>query len=145
MQIGVDFVDFSLPGGPAGLRAVIGATAVAAEEAGVDWFTTMDHCFQVEQLRTAHDAMLEGYSVLSFVAAKTVTTLDVLSGGRAFLGIGAAWYEREHLALGVPCPPSARRGRRRRGGSPGGNARGGHTGQQRGGRPGQRGARAGRA
>ena len=76
--------------------------------------------------------MLEGYSVLSFVAAKserlqlgllvtgvtyrhpgllakTVTTLDVLSGGRAFLGIGAAWYEREHLALGVPYPPVAER------------------------------------
>jgi len=76
--------------------------------------------------------MLEGYSVLSFVAAKTerlrlgllvtgvtyrhpgllaktVTTLDVLSGGRAMLGIGAAWYEREHLALGVPYPPVAER------------------------------------
>src|SRR5258708_26813560 len=76
--------------------------------------------------------MLEGYSVLGFVAAKTerlrlgllvtgvtyrhpgllaktVTTLDVLSGGRAMLGIGAAWYEREHLALGVPYPPVAER------------------------------------
>ena len=82
--------------------------------------------------QTAHDPMLEGYSVLSFVAAKTerlrlgllvtgvtyrhpgllaktVTTLDVLSGGRAMLGIGAAWYEREHRALGVPYPPVAER------------------------------------
>ena len=82
----------------------------------------------MEQYRTAHDPMLEGYSVLAFAAAhtsriklgtlvtgvtyrhpgilaKTVTTLDVLSEGRAMLGIGAAWYEREHLALGVPYPP----------------------------------------
>ena len=92
----------------------------------------MDHWFQMEHFATAHDPMLEGYSVLNFVAAKTerlrlgllvtgvtyrhpgllaktVTSLDVLSGGRAFLGIGAAWYEREHRALGVPYPPVAER------------------------------------
>ena len=132
MQIGVHFMNFTLPGGPAGLRAAVGDTAVAAEEAGCDWFTAMDHWFQMEHFATAHDAMLEGYSVLSFVAAKTerlrlsllvtgvtyrhpgllaktVTTLDVLSGGRAMLGIGAAWYEREHLALGVPYPPVSER------------------------------------
>jgi F420-dependent oxidoreductase-like protein len=86
----------------------------------------------MEHFADAHDPMLEGYSVLNFVAAKTerlrlgllvtgvtyrhpgllaktVTTLDVLSGGRSFLGIGAAWYEREHLALGVPYPPVAER------------------------------------
>jgi F420-dependent oxidoreductase-like protein len=105
---------------------------VAADAAGIVRFTAMDHWFQMEQFQTAFDPMLEGYSVLSFVAAKTervqlgllvtgvtyrhpgllaktVTTLDVLSGGRAFLGIGAAWYEREHLALGVPYPPVAER------------------------------------
>src|SRR6202034_583369 len=132
MQIGVHFMNFTLPDGRAGLRAAVGDTAVAAEEAGVDWFTAMDHWFQMEHFATAHDAMLEGYSVLSFVAAKTeritlallvtgvtyrhpgllaktVTTLDVLSGGRAMLGIGAAWYEREHLALGIPYPPVAER------------------------------------
>ena len=132
MQIGVHFMNFTMPGGPAGLRAAVGGTAVAAEEAGVDWFTAMDHWFQMEHFATAHDPMLDGYSVLSFVAAKTerlrlgllvtgvtyrhpgllaktVTTLDVLSGGRAMLGIGAAWYEREHLALGVPYPPVAER------------------------------------
>ena len=132
MQIGVHFMNFTLPDGPAGLRAAVGDTAVAAEEAGCAWFTAMDHWFQMEHFATAHDAMLEGYSVLSFVAAKTerlrlgllvtgvtyrhpgllaktVTTLDVLSGGRAMLGIGAAWYEREHLALGVPYPPVAER------------------------------------
>jgi F420-dependent oxidoreductase-like protein len=132
MQLGVHFMNFTLPGGPAGLRAAVGDTAVAAEEAGCAVFTAMDHWFQMEHFATAHDPMLEGYSVLSFVAAKTerlrlgllvtgvtyrypgllaktVTTLDVLSGGRAMLGIGAAWYEREHLALGVPYPPVAER------------------------------------
>jgi F420-dependent oxidoreductase-like protein len=132
VQIGIHFMNFTMPDGPAGLRAAVGDTAVAAEEAGVDWFTAMDHWFQMEHFATARDPMLEGYSVLSFVAAKTeklrlgllvtgvtyrhpgllaktVTTLDVLSGGRAMLGIGAAWYEREHLALGVPYPPVAER------------------------------------
>ena len=132
MQVGIHFMNFTLPGGAASLRAAVGDTAVAADEAGVAWFTAMDHWFQMEHFATAHDPMLEGYSVLNFVAAKTerlrlgllvtgvtyrhpgllaktVTTLDVLSGGRAFLGIGAAWYEREHRALGVPFPPVAER------------------------------------
>jgi F420-dependent oxidoreductase-like protein len=132
MQVGIHFMNFTLPGGARGLRADLGDTAVAADQAGVTWFTAMDHYFQMEHFATSHDPMLEGYSVLNFVAAKTervrlgllvtgvtyrypgllakiVTTLDVLSGGRAFLGIGAAWYEREHLALGVPYPPVAER------------------------------------
>src|SRR5207253_5752775 len=110
----------------------VGDTAVAADEAGVAWFTAMDHWFQMEHFATAHDPMLEGYSVLSFVAAKTerlrlslmvtgvtyrhpgllaktVTTLDVLSGGRAWLGIGAAWNAEEALGLGIPFPPLAER------------------------------------
>src|ERR1700742_5148791 len=132
MKLGVHFMNFTHPDGPAALRSAVGDTAVAAEEAGLSWFTAMDHYFQMEHFATAHDPMLEGYSVLNFVAAKTerltlsllvtgvtyrhpgllaktVTTLDVLSGGRAMLGIGAAWYEREHLALGVPYPPVAER------------------------------------
>src|SRR5262249_958123 len=132
VRLGIHFMNFTHPGGGAALRAAVGNTAVAAEAAGVDWFTAMDHWFQMEHFATAHDPMLEGYSVLSFVAAKTeqlrlsllvtgvtyrhpgllaktVTTLDVLSGGRAMLGIGAAWYEREHRALGVPYPPVAER------------------------------------
>jgi alkanesulfonate monooxygenase SsuD/methylene tetrahydromethanopterin reductase-like flavin-dependent oxidoreductase (luciferase family) len=132
MQVGIHFMNFTLPGGAASLRAAVGDTAVAADEAGVAWFTAMDHYFQMEHFATARDPMLEGYSVLNFVAAKTerlrlsllvtgvtyrypgllaktVTTLDVLSGGRAMLGVGAAWYEREHRALGVPYPPVAER------------------------------------
>lgn len=121
-------MDFNLPAEPASIAPTIAATAKATEEAGGAWFTAMDHFFQMEHYRTAHDPMLEGYSVLAFAAAhtsrvklgtlvtgvtyrhpgilaKTVTSLDVLSEGRAMLGIGAAWYEREHLALGVPYPP----------------------------------------
>jgi F420-dependent oxidoreductase-like protein len=92
----------------------------------------MDHWFQMESFATAQDPMLEGYTSLGFPAgqtqkirlsllvtgvtyrhpglvAKIVTTLDILSGGRAGLGLGAAWYEREHLGLGVPFPPVSER------------------------------------
>ncbi len=92
----------------------------------------MDHFFQMDRMAPAEDPMLEGYTALGFVAgcterlrlrllvtgvtyrhpgllAKTVTTLDVVSAGRAELGLGAAWYEREHRGLGVPFPPTAER------------------------------------
>ncbi len=127
MRFGFHFFDMNLPGGPAGMAPALRAAAANAEDVGASWFTVMDHFFQMEQFRTAHDPMLEGYTTLGFLAgvtsrvrlgtvvtgvtyrhpgilSKTVTTLDVLSEGRAFLGIGAAWYEREHLALGVPFP-----------------------------------------
>lgn len=132
MRYGIHFMDFNIPGGSAALAPAITGTAEAAEQAGASWFTVMDHYLQMEQFRTSFDPMLEGYTTLGFVAAKTshvklgtivtgvtyrhpgllskiVTTLDVLSEGRAFLGIGAAWYEREHLALGVPYPPMKER------------------------------------
>lgn len=132
MRFGLHFMDFNLPGEPASLAPTIAATAKATEEAGGSWFTAMDHYFQMELFRTAHDPMLEGYTLLGFAAAHTsrvklgtlvtgvtyrhpgilskiVTTLDVLSEGRAILGLGAAWYEREHLALGVPYPPLGER------------------------------------
>ncbi len=92
----------------------------------------MDHYFQMEEFADRHEPMLEGYTALGFLAgrterirlgllvtgvtyrhpgllAKIVTTLDVVSGGRAQLGIGAAWYEREHLGYGVPFPPVSER------------------------------------
>jgi len=132
MRFGFHFMDFNVPGEPASLAPTIAATARATEEAGGSWFTAMDHYFQMEAFRTAHDPMLEGYTVLGFAAAHTsrvklgtlvtgityrhpgvlakiVTTLDVLSEGRAFFGVGAAWYDREHHALGVPYPPMAER------------------------------------
>jgi F420-dependent oxidoreductase-like protein len=128
MRFGFHFLDFTIPGSPASIAPMLRSTAVAAEEVGASWFTVMDHWFQMEAYRTAHDEMLEAYTTLGYIAAvtkrvkigtvvtgvtyrhpallvKTATTLDVLSEGRGFLGIGAAWYEREHLALGVPFPP----------------------------------------
>jgi F420-dependent oxidoreductase-like protein len=128
VRFGFHFFDFTIDGQPATTAAVLRDTAQLAETAGANWFSVMDHYFQMEQYRTAHDPMLEGYTTLGFVAgvtermrlgtivtgvtyrhpgllSKIVTSLDVLSGGRAFMGLGAAWYEREHLALGVPYPP----------------------------------------
>jgi F420-dependent oxidoreductase-like protein len=128
MQLGIHYMNFTQPGvGPEKMGPLLRETAIAAEEIGATWFTMMDHYFQMEHFATAHDPMLEGYTSLGFVAALTkrmqlglmvtgvtyrhpgllaqiVTTLDVLSEGRAILGIGAAWYEREHRALGVPYP-----------------------------------------
>ena len=132
MRVGIHFVNFTLPGAPATLGPTLAETARIAEESGVSVFTLMDHWFQMEMMATSEDPMLEGYTSLGFLAgqtrtmtlgllvtgvtyrhpgllAKIVTTLDVLSGGRAQLGIGAAWYEREHRGLGVPFPPLSER------------------------------------
>jgi len=132
MKLGIHFWNFTLPGGPGALAPALAATARAAEAGGVSNFTLMDHWFQMEEAASSSDPMLEGYTSLGFLAgltermtlgllvtgatyrhpgllAKTVTTLDVLSGGRAQLGIGAAWYEREHRGLGVPFPPVSER------------------------------------
>jgi F420-dependent oxidoreductase-like protein len=132
MRLGVHLVNFSLPGGPESIAPTLAATGRAAEEAGLDNLSFMDHYFQLDFFAGAHEPMLEGYTALGFMAAHTstvelqllmsgvtyrhpgllakiVSTLDVLSGGRAALGIGAAWYEREHRGLGVPFPPLAER------------------------------------
>ncbi len=132
MKLGTHLMRFdSVP--PAQLRDELAATADEAEAAGLSWLSVMDHYFQMESAgfpRT--DPMLEAYTTLGYLAGRTSTvqlgvlvtgvtyrhpgllakigaTLDVLSGGRATLGIGAAWYEREHLAFGVPFPPLSER------------------------------------
>jgi F420-dependent oxidoreductase-like protein len=127
MELGIHFIDF-LPGDSTNLAPTLLATATAAEDIGATMFTLADHFFQMEGVGRAEDPFLEGYTSLGFLAgrttsitlallvtgvtyrhpgvlAKTVTTLDVLSQGRSMFGIGAAWYEREHVALGVPYPP----------------------------------------
>jgi F420-dependent oxidoreductase-like protein len=132
MELGIHYANFTHSGGPEAIGPRLGATARAAEEGGCSTFTLMDHWFQMESFATAQDPMLEGYTALGFLAgqtqtiklallvtgvtyrhpgllAKIVTTLDIVSGGRAQLGIGAAWYEREHLGLGVPFPPISER------------------------------------
>lgn len=132
MKLAIHNPSFSYAGGPESIAPTLAATARAAEEGGADQFTLMDHWFQIHSVGPHTEPMLEGYTALGFLAgqtermrlgllvtgvtyrhpgllAKTVTTLDVLSGGRAQLGIGAAWFEEEHDALGVPYPPLAER------------------------------------
>lgn len=132
MDIGVHYMTFSVAGGQAAISDAFLETAVAADEAGFDQLSVMDHWFQMDRFAPATEPMLEAYTALGFAAGvtkrlrlgtlvtgvtyrypallvKTATTLDVLSKGRAFFGIGAAWYEREHLGLGVPYPPISER------------------------------------
>lgn len=132
MRLGLQIPSFTWPDGPAGLASRLRAIAQAADEGGFASLWVMDHFFQIPPVGPAERDMLEGYSALAFLAAatwratlgtlvtgvsyrhpgilvKTVSTLDVLSGGRAVLGIGAAWFEREHAGLGVPFPPLGER------------------------------------
>src|SRR3954451_12453094 len=132
MNLDLHVSRFDWAGGPAGIGPGVADLARRAEAIGVRTMSFMDHWFQMDWMAPAEDPMLEGYTALGFVAgrterlrlrllgtgvtyrhpallAKTVTTLDVVSGGRAELGIGAAWYEREHNGLGVPFPPTAER------------------------------------
>ena len=132
MRVGFHIVSFDWPEGPDSIAPTLGRVARAAESVGAAELTLMDHWFQMEGFAPATDPMLEGYTTLGYLAAHTesirlgllvtgvtyrrpgllakiVATLDVLSGGRAQLGIGAAWYEREHAGLGVPFPPVAER------------------------------------
>ncbi|HLO15832.1 MAG TPA: LLM class F420-dependent oxidoreductase, partial [Anaerolineales bacterium] len=134
MKIGLQIPNFTWPGGPKEIQNKLAEIARTADEAGFSSLWVMDHFFQIGRpnnaggLGPAEDEMLESYSTLSYLAGftqkatlgalvtgvvyrhpgiliKTVTTLDVLSGGRAYLGIGAAWNEREARGLGVPFPP----------------------------------------
>jgi F420-dependent oxidoreductase-like protein len=132
VKIGLQIPDFSWPGGPARLGADLATVGRAADDAGFDFIAVMDHFFQIGAIGPPEREMLEAYTTLGYLAActsraklitlvtgvvyrypgilaKIVTTLDVLSGGRAWLGIGAAWNEEESRALGIPFPPVAER------------------------------------
>jgi F420-dependent oxidoreductase-like protein len=128
VRIGLQIPSFTWPGGPEVIGPKLAEVGRTADEAGFASIWVMDHFFQIQYVGPAEDPMLEGYSALSYLAGvtqrarlgtlvtgviyrypgillKTVTTLDVISGGRANLGIGAGWYEREARGLGVPFPP----------------------------------------
>lgn len=128
MRLGLQVNRFAQPGGDAAIGPAFADIAGRAEDAGFASLWVMDHFFQIPMVGPADEPMLEGYAALAFAAGvtrritlgtmvtgvtyrhpavlvKTATTLDVLSGGRAYLGIGAAWFEREHAGLGVPFPP----------------------------------------
>ena len=132
MKLGLHVSDFTWPGGPPRLGADLATIAQAAETAGFDRISVMDHFFQIRMLGPPEHEMLEAYTTLGYIAGKTsriklltvvtgviyrqpgllakeVTALDVLSGGRAMLGIGAAWNEQEARGLGFPFPPIAER------------------------------------
>ena len=132
LRFGLQLPSFSWEGGPQQLASHLAAIAARAEESGFTSIWVMDHFLQIPQLGREWQDMLESYTTLGFLAARTtsvrigtlvtgvtyrnvahlakiVATLDVLSGGRAMCGIGAAWYEREHRAYGWPFPPASER------------------------------------
>ena len=132
MELGLHLANFTWTGGPTQLASDLGHVAHAAEDAGFTRLTVMDHLWQISIVGPPENDMLEAYTVLGFLAASTntimlhtlvtgvvyrdpgllakaVTTLDVLSGGRAMFGIGAAWNEEESRGLGLFFPPTAER------------------------------------
>jgi F420-dependent oxidoreductase-like protein len=132
VKLGLHVPDFTWPNGPSGLASDLGAVAKAAEDAGFDRLSVMDHVWQIGNIGPPEHEMLEAYTTLGYLAAltsrvklltlvtavvyrepgllaKIVTTLDVLSGGRAMLGIGAAWNADEARGLGLPFPPTSER------------------------------------
>lgn len=127
MKLGLQIPMFTWPAGAAEMGQRLGEIARTAEDSGFSSVWVMDHYFQIPMVGAAELDMLEAYTALGYLAghtsrvrlgtmvtgvtyrhpgilAKQVTTLDVLSGGRAWLGIGAAWFDREHHGLGVPFP-----------------------------------------
>jgi F420-dependent oxidoreductase-like protein len=132
MRLGLQVPSFTWPNGQSQLGQTFGQIAERADKAGLYSMWVMDHFFQIRNVGPSENEMLEGWSALAFAAGrtsriklgtmvtgvtyrhpgilvKTATTLDVLSGGRTYFGIGAAWNEEEHMGLGVPYPPVAER------------------------------------
>lgn len=132
MKLGVHVADFTFPGGPATLADDLTRIAEATEANGFARLSVMDHVWQISVVGPEDHDMLEAYTALGFLAARTtkvellawvtavvyrepgllaklVSTVDVLSGGRAMLGIGAAWNEPKARGLGLPFPPTAER------------------------------------
>jgi F420-dependent oxidoreductase-like protein len=128
MKLGLHVTSFTWPDAPESIPAKFRNIARTAEDAGFASISVMDHFFQMEQMGDPAQPMLEAYSALNYLAASTtrmklgalvtgvtyrhpgalikaVSTLDVLSSGRAEFGIGAGWYEREARGLGLPFPP----------------------------------------
>ncbi|MGW0231979.1 LLM class F420-dependent oxidoreductase [Actinopolymorpha singaporensis] len=132
MRISINIANFTSPGGPGAISSSLLDLAHAVDESGLDTLWVGDHLIQANPYDTTGEDMLEAYTVLGFLAASTkrvrlgvmvtavtfrppsllikaVTSLDVLSGGRAWFGIGAGYNEAEARAMGLPLPPAAER------------------------------------